>query len=96
MAQTKITFDNANQFGAGTTVEFDFGAYYATCEGTVKRVEYRPENRWEDAHAVLIAEYEDEDGKTVETEIRAFTDVGIGVYLIEAKQVEVKKSKWAA
>lgn len=94
--EIKITIENANEFGAGTKVEFNFGAYSATVEGTVTRVEIMPASKFFPAEARLWAEYEAEDGEIVETTITRFSDVGIGTRLVEAVASPAKASRWAA
>ena len=96
MTDTKITPENADQFGPGTVVELNFGAYYPTFEGTVTRVEHMPASEWFPAESRLWVEYKNIDGEMSETTISRFSDRGIGTRLIRAVPTSAKKSPWAA
>ena len=96
MTNIKITIENANNFGKGTEVEFNFGAYYAPRAGIVTGVEIIAASKFFPAFARLNAEYQDEDGATVSTTITQFSDRGVGTRLIKAKATETTASRWAA
>lgn len=94
----KIDFTNFEQFPKGTKVEFNFGAYYPTCEGEVTGYEIVPATKYFPADVRLTAEYFcHETEAVVSTTITRFTDIGIGTYLIEVPETipETKKSPWS-
>lgn len=94
----KITPENVFDFPKGTKVEFHFGAYYPPVDGTVVGFEILPKTKWFPCEAQLYVEYIDlEDNEIVRTTVREFSDIGIGVRLIEVAKPEQKniKSKWS-
>jgi hypothetical protein len=95
--QTKITPENVTDYPVGTTVEFHVGAYYPTYEGTVIGSEVLEATKWMDRSARLIVEYQDlETDEITTTVVCEFTNLGIGVYLLEVAEAPKTKSPWAA
>jgi hypothetical protein len=92
-----ITHENVSDYPVGTTVEFFFGAYYPKPEGVITGFVVVPETQWHDEQVMLTAEYFDhESHEVVPTVVSMFTDVGIGVYLIEVAEQKVNtKSPWS-
>lgn len=94
----KITPENVHEFGVGTKVEINFGAYYPLIKGVVVGSEIMPATKWFPHQAQLHVEYECiEDGETVRTTVREFSDKGVGVRLVEIAtphHMRNHKSKW--
>lgn len=85
MTKTHITIENAANYPAGTVVEFNYGAMYGSERGVVTGFETNQFG------TQLTAVTDEGERKT----ISGFTNIGIGVYLIEVAQpVANKSSPW--
>jgi hypothetical protein len=82
MTYTAITIENATDFPAGSVVEFNYGAMYGSERGVVTGFET---SRF---GTQLTAVTDNGERKT----ISGFSNIGIGVYLIEKAQPNVNKS----
>lgn len=96
MTNTRITFDNFSEFPAGTTVEFNFGAYYPTVDGIVTGYRVTPATKHFPASVCLTAKYMDPDTDEIrDIDITSFVEKGIGTYLLDVADKGENNSPWA-
>jgi hypothetical protein len=93
-----ITPENVDTFPVGTTVETNYGAYYAPIEGRVIGYEILAARKFFPVSAHLVVEQENGEVTTVTMLSDPAIDKGIGTYLIKLaeKTVSTKsKSPWS-